>query len=238
MFVVFMPVLFLLTTNGVAAAGHNALASSSISAASSLPIGIESNSVERVAEIPKVKSSAQDQKEQIEAAEAAVYSYFFFRGKSTRSSSSSSSSSSNHLRQQTNNNNERSSNRMLKKHPSILPSSFDFDFDPNWNYNDPQSWMQFLPFLVLFWVCWCIMSCVCNCVRRCCCGRGGGGRGQYHRIGPNQYAYHNNNADRPILNVLWAFCCFEYCCRDNQDIGGGDCCQLCAPLVCLECCCP
>ena len=42
-FVVFLPVLFLLNKNGVAAAGHNALASSSVSIASLSSSGIESN---------------------------------------------------------------------------------------------------------------------------------------------------------------------------------------------------
>jgi hypothetical protein len=40
---------------------------------------------------------------------------------------------------------------------------------------------------------------------------------------------------RPCRNLLWATCCFEFCCRDNVDF---DCCTICCPLTVGECCCP
>lgn len=108
-----------------------------------------------------------------------------------------------------------------------------------------------------FLFCWCFMTCLCNSLRAAlsCCGCGNRRRPQryqYTEIDPRNgrtivyrdtasYYYPNEpyNA-RPCrcINLLWATCCFECCCRNNQDVGNFDCCQLCCPLLALECCCP
>ena len=92
--------------------------------------------------------------------------------------------------------------------------------------------------VIIFLFCWCTMACFCNCVRSCFCS--GGRRGHYQRIDDhNNYNNHNGNHNgngngnggygnenrrrrRPCMNMLWTLCCFECCCRGNQDI---DCCN-------------
>lgn len=49
---------------------------------------------------------------------------------------------------------------------------------------------------------------------------------------PGNDSRFNNNSCR---NMLWALCCLECCCRDNQDF---DCCELCCGLCLYETCCP
>jgi hypothetical protein len=121
------------------------------------------------------------------------------------------------------------------------------NFYDEWNHLDPNQRIFALVGLVLaFLFCWCFMTCVCNCLRSCCYG-GAGRRPQrchYTEIDSmgRTVVYHDTygyssppTANRPCLNVLWAACCFECCCRDNQDF---DCCQIGCPLLLAECCCP
>lgn len=117
--------------------------------------------------------------------------------------------------------------RFLKSHSSR-------NFTNEWDSLSPQNQvMSAVGLALMFLVCWCAMTCLCNCLRSCFCGGGG----HYHRIGggrSNEY-YHHNSSNRSCMNCLWALCCFECCCRDNQDV---ECCTLCGPLFCVEWFCP
>jgi hypothetical protein len=117
-------------------------------------------------------------------------------------------------------------------------------FRSQWQQLDPHERLfAVLGTILAFLFCWCLMSCICNCLRACCCGAGRPQRHEYRQIDSmgrtvvyrDSYYHGGGGASRPCMNLLWGACCFECCCRDNQDV---DCCQLCCPLLLMEWCCP
>ncbi|KAG7342579.1 hypothetical protein IV203_017821 [Nitzschia inconspicua] len=117
------------------------------------------------------------------------------------------------------------------------------DFQQEWHQLDPNDrFLAAVGMIVAFLICWCLMTCLCNCLRACCFGNTRPQRHQYTEIDSmgRRVVYRDSyvagrNPNRPCLNLLWGACCFELICRDNQDV---DCCQLCCPLMIVECCCP
>jgi hypothetical protein len=127
-----------------------------------------------------------------------------------------------------------------------------YDFNNEWNSLNPdQQLMTTFGLVIISLFCCFIIVCLCNLFRgNFCGGRGGrGGREHYHRIDNNNYNNFNGNhhgngngnenengdrdhyRNRSCMNILWPLCCFECCCRDNQDVY---CCDLCLLLFCTE----
>lgn len=146
--------------------------------------------------------------------------------------------------------------QQLQVHHRILSSSGSHAMNAStaaarqeWNQLDTdEQIVAGIGLLLMFWFCWCVMSCICNFLRAMCYGGGCGGRrsGGYTQIHNypthSTVVYHQPRSGGGGAvggsggrNCLWAACCFEFCCRDNQDF---DCCTLCGPLLCLEVCCP
>lgn len=138
--------------------------------------------------------------------------------------------------------------RLFLKYSSSSSSSGKHNsFTNEWNSLTPtEQVMSAAGLAIIFLVCWCVMTCLCDCCLRSCCfcgGRGGHYHRHYHRrnyapVGrsSNDHCCRDSSNDRCSgMNCLWALCCFECCCRGNQDV---DCCTLCVPLFCAECFCP
>jgi hypothetical protein len=93
--------------------------------------------------------------------------------------------------------------------------------------------------LAIFFLCCCIMP---MCQRRRRYYRRTYYNGGYQYVGPatsmensRSVVYAEEPRMRPpCIDMMWALCCFECCCRDNRDF---DCCDLCCCLVCYELCC-
>lgn len=127
---------------------------------------------------------------------------------------------------------------------SILqsPRHLSSSFQSEWRQLDPdERWFVLLGMAVAFLACWCFMTCLCNCLRACFFP-GSRNRTEYRQIDSagrtvvyRDSYYNTTGPNRPCMNLLWGTCCFECCCRDNQDV---DCCKMCCPLLLVECCCP
>ena len=119
------------------------------------------------------------------------------------------------------------------------------EFEHDWKTFDPsQRLLVVLGSLILACVCWCVVSCICNCIRDICFSCTGGRTRTTTRTyySPRSGGYteirtidNSRGSSAGIRNAMWTACCFECCCRDNQDF---DCCSICAPLCCVEICCP
>ena len=115
-------------------------------------------------------------------------------------------------------------------------------FTKEWRQLDPDERLfVLLGMAVAFLACWCFMTCLCNCLRAYFCGTSRN-RTEYRQIDSagrtvvyRDSYYTGGGPNRPFMNLLWGTCCFECCCRDNQDV---DCCKICCPLLLVECCCP
>lgn len=104
---------------------------------------------------------------------------------------------------------------------------------------------------------WIVICCLCNilqCLLGCCCQPRrmgyrpvGNARPVYYEtsykpppahnpeyISPRAPRYTRPRDNNTCRNLLLAACCFECCCRDNQDV---DCCEICCGLCLYDMCC-
>ena len=77
----------------------------------------------------------------------------------------------------------------------------------------PMEWtgMQWLCLVVLLMVLSTLFSCICGACCGCCRPRYGYGGGYYGGRG-------RGGGGGCCSDILWCFCCFEWCCRDCQDV--------------------
>ena len=112
-----------------------------------------------------------------------------------------------------------------------------------------DDWIGIVAAIVILWI---LLCCLCNAVQCLwqCLGCGGNNRRSYAAV-PNamprsmyydsrppaynpDYRPMSRRPDNTCRNLALAACCFECCCRDNQDV---DCCEICCCLCVYEMCC-